>query len=154
MASSNFTTRLGLCSWAASDRPKRADFVSDNNIIDNLLGGHINNTALHMSAAEKDKAIYPFENVVYSGSGDATRNISIGYRPTAVIVFKKNSPTGEYDDGVNIINSAVAAYGVGASSGISINSDGITVQQESAASNGKRISLNEQGCQYGVIAFK
>ena len=35
MASSSFTTHLGLCNWDASDRPKRADFVSDNNILDN-----------------------------------------------------------------------------------------------------------------------
>ena len=42
MASSQFTTNLGLCNWLESDRPKRADFVSDNGIIDSVLGGHLN----------------------------------------------------------------------------------------------------------------
>ena len=60
MASSSFTTHLGLCDWAASDRPKRADFVSDNTIIDTQLGGHIANGNIHLSADEKAKLDEPF----------------------------------------------------------------------------------------------
>ena len=50
MASSNYTPNLHLSAWNASDRPKRADFVSDNTIIDTQLGGHIANSGIHVSA--------------------------------------------------------------------------------------------------------
>ena len=154
MASSSFTANLGLCNWAATDRPKRADFVSDNGIIDSVLGGHVNNSALHMSTAEKAKALTPFECFIYAGTGDSSKNIVTGFRPSFAIVFKKNEPPASYSGGVNIVNSGYAAYGNGGTAGVSISSTGVTVQQEATASNGRRISLNEDGCQYALIAFK
>ena len=154
MASSNHTANLGLCSWAATDRPKRADFVSDNSIIDSVLGGHVSNTAVHLSAEEKSKALTPFEYVIYSGNGESSRDISVGFRPTIAFVFKRSAPPAEYSDGVNTVNSGCGIYAHGTTLGVSINSTGVTVTQENTASNGRRISLNEQGCQYSVIAFK
>ena len=154
MASSNFTTNLGLCNWAATDRPKRADFVADNGIIDSVLGGHVNNTAVHMSAAEKAQALAPFDIRIYSGNGDAARTISAGFRPNFAIVFKKDSPPVAYDNGVTVVNSAYSLYGSGSSAGLSIVSGGISVQQQATASNGTRISLNETDCQYVAVLFK
>ena len=154
MSSSSFTTNLGLCNWAHTDRPKRADFISDNSIIDSVLGGHVNNSALHMSAEEKAKALTPFEYIVYSGNGEASRTISIGFSPTFVIVYKRGAPASEYVSGVNIVNSACGVYAHGYTSGLSLSSAGAVVTQESTASNGRRICLNEEGCQYTLIAFK
>ena len=37
MATSNYTPNLHLNAWEETDRPKRADFVSDNQIIDTQL---------------------------------------------------------------------------------------------------------------------
>ena len=37
MASSYKTTHLGLNSWTGSDKPKRIDFVTDNEILDEAL---------------------------------------------------------------------------------------------------------------------
>ena len=154
MASSNFTPRLGLCSWTENDRPKRADFVSDNGIIDSVLGGHVNNAALHMSTAEKDKALAPFESFLYAGTGDGTRTIATDFRPSFALVYKKNEPPIGVSGGNIVVNSGYAAYGQGGSAGVSISSSGVVVQQEAAATNGRRISLNEEGCQYTLIAFK
>lgn len=154
MASSRFTTNLGLCNWAESDRPKRADFISDNGIIDSVLGGHVIDTAVHMSTAEKAKALTPFERFIYSGNGDSSRTIATGFRPSFALVYKRNAPPAVYTDSVNIVNSGCAVYGSGGTSGVSISGTGVTVQQEAAAADGKRISLNEEGCQYTVIAFK
>jgi hypothetical protein len=154
MASSNYTTNLGLCDWAATDRPKRADFVSDNGIIDSVLGGHVNNAAIHMSAAEKTKALEPFDIRVYSGDGTSTRTITAGFRPSFAVVFKRDNPPVVYDSGVNVVNSAYSIYGSGSSSGLSIVSNGISVRQQATASDGMRISLNETDCQYIAVLFK
>ena len=154
MASSQFTANLGLCSWLESDRPKRADFVSDNGIIDRVLGGHVSDTDVHMSTEEKDKALTPFTGAVYAGTGAASRSIDIGYRPGFAVVYKKNAPPVEYSDGVMIVNCALCAYGHGASSGASVTLNGVTVVQQSAAQDGVRVCLNEEDCQYAVIAFK
>ena len=154
MASSTFTTRLGLCKWADSDRPKRADFVSDNTIIDNVLGGHVNNSAVHMSTQEKEKALEPYSSIIYTGTGTAERTLAADFRPTFAMVYKKNAPPSEYSDGVNVVNCGFALYTHGGTSGVSISSSGVTVTQEQTASNGKRISLNEVGCQYVMVIFK
>ena len=154
MASSNFTPKLGLSNWAAGDRPKRADFVSDNGIIDKVLGTHIADTAMHMSAEEKDKALLPVESFIYGGTGDAVRTILTGFRPSFAIVFKRGEPQIRLAGGVTIVNSGYASYSQGGTAGVGITSNGVQVQQEAAASDGQRISLNEEGCQYTLIAFK
>ena len=154
MASGSFTPNLGLCSWSATDRPKRADFVSDNSIIDSTLGGHIANTTMHLTSAEKAKALESFVSFVYSGNGEASRSISAGFRPSFAIVYKRNASPAEYTGGVNVVNSAYAVYSHGGTAGLSINSNGVVVTQQSAATDGMRISLNELDCQYTLIAFK
>lgn len=154
MASSSFTPNLGLCNWTENDRPKRADFISDNGIIDTALGGHIADTDIHMSAQEKAKALTPFVCVDYAGTGDASRTIAADFRPSFAAVFKKSEPPVIHSDGVTVVNSGYAYYGHGGTAGVAIGSSGVVVTQESAASNGRRISLNEEGCQYMLIAFK
>lgn len=154
MASSSFTSNLGLCNWAATDRPKRADFVSDNNIIDSAVGGHIANTTMHLTAAEKQRALQPYTTVVYAGTGEDNRTVTTSVSPRFVIVFKRNAAPVEYTGGVNIINSGTAAYGHGGTAGVSITSGGFTVRQQSAATNGQRICLNEEDCQYCAVVFQ
>ena len=154
MASSSFTTNLGLCNWTENDCPKRADFISDNGIIDQVLGGHVSNTSVHMSAEEKSKALSPFVCVDYVGTGDSSRTIATDFRPSAVIVCRKNEALTAYSDGVTIVNSGFAAYGHGGTAGVGIGTNGVVVQQEATASNGRRICLNEEDAQYILIAFK
>lgn len=154
MASSSFTSNLGLCNWAATDRPKRADFVSDNNIIDSTVGGHIANTAMHLTAAEKQQALEPYTTMIYSGTDTDNRALVTDFPPKLVMVFKKNASPVLYSGGVNIVNCAVAGYGSGGSGGVSITSTGFTVRQQGTASDGIRYSLNEDGCQYFAVIFK
>ena len=154
MASSSFTTNLGLCNWTENDRPKRADFVSDNGIIDSVLGGHVNNTAVHLTPAEKSKALSPFETYIYTGNGEASRTIVTDFRPSFALVYKRTEAPIAYSSGVTVVNSGCAVYGSGGTAGVSIGSDGVVVQEEAVASNGRRISLNEEDSQYTIIAFK
>ncbi len=153
MATSNYTPNLHLSAWEASDRPKRADFVSDNTIIDTQLGGHITNGNIHMSAADKAKLDEPFVCVLYAGNGEAQRIIALDFQAKFVFVYKRGVPFVTYSNGVNVVNAASGSYGHGSSGGISVLSTGVSVS-ETAASNGVRISLNENLTQYTLIAFK
>lgn len=154
MATSQYTPNLHLSAWTDSDRPKRADFVSDNNIIDTQLGGHVANNNIHLSADEKEKISEPYVSKMYSGSGESSRTISLGFLPKFVLIFKRGVPPVTYSNGVNTVNCACGFYGHGASVGISITSSGITVTESTTATNGIKMSLNESGSQYTIVAFK
>lgn len=153
MASSNYTPNLHLNAWDASDRPKRADFVSDNAIIDTKLGEHIANSGIHVSAAEKAQLNEPYVILMYSGNGESERTIELDFHPRFVFVYKRGVPFVTYSNSVNVINAASGSYGQGTSVGITIIGSGVLVC-ESTASNGIRVSLNENLKQYTLIAFK
>lgn len=153
MASSSFTPNLHLSAWEASDRPKRADFVSDNTIIDTQLGGHIANNNIHLTAEEKAKVDEPYVCMMYAGNGESQRLITLDFHPKFVFIYRRGVPFVTYSNGVNVVSSACGSYGQGTSVGISITSTGVQVT-ESAASNGIRVNLNENLVQYTLIAFK
>lgn len=153
MATSNYTPNLHLNAWEASDRPKRADFVSDNTIIDTQLGGHLANSAIHVSAAEKEKLNEPFITMMYSGTGESQRTIPLDFHPKIVFIYRRNVPFVSYSNGVNVVNAACGVYGQGTSAGISITSSGVQIN-EAEASSGIKMNLNENYAQYTLIAFK
>lgn len=154
MATSQYTPNLHLNAWTESDRPKRADFVSDNNIIDTELGGHVNNNSIHLSAQEKEKITEPFVSTIYAGSGESSRTISLGFQPKLVLVYKRGVPPVTYSNGVSIVNCACGFYSRGGTAGLSITSSGIVVSQAAMATDGMRVNLNERDGQYTVVAFK
>lgn len=153
MASSNFTARLGLSNWSGDDSPKRADFVSDNNIIDEKLGTHLSNTSIHMTSAEKTKALNPSETLVYAGTGEESRTISgATSQPKFAVVYKKHVPMAELKDGVLTVNFAFGSYSGGSTPGLSVTSTGIIVKKETA--DGVTVDLNEEGAQYAAVIVK
>ena len=154
MASSNYTSNLHLCAWADSDRPKRADFVSDNNIIDTQLGGHILNDDIHLSAAQQDKLNTPFTVSVYQGNGSAERTIQLDFTPRFALVFKRGAIPAGFIDSINTANCGFATNGYGFTTGISITTSGVIVRQIAQNADGVCVSLNENGTQYTLIAFK
>ena len=154
MASSNFTSNLHLSAWTGSDRPKRADFVSDNNIIDTALGGHIANSGIHVTADEKARISQPFDVRIYAGSGESERTISLGFTPSFVIVYRRGVPPVAYSGGANVVYSGYACYGHGSTTGLMINSSGVIVMETTVNAEGVRVSLNESGSQYTLIVFK
>lgn len=153
MASGSYTPNLHLNAWEASDRPKRADFVSDNTIIDTQLGGHLANGNIHLSAAEKALLNEPYVSMMYAGNGESERTIELDFRPKFVFIYKRGVPFVTYSNGVNVVNSAAGSYGQGASVGITVTNTGVVVC-EGTATNGIRASLNENLTHYTLIAFK
>lgn len=155
MASTNYTANLGLCDWAATDKPKRADFVSDNNTLDTVVGGHIADTNIHVTAAEKALYSKPYSVFTYAGDGEATRTISVSDSPKLAIVFQKYEPFVTVDaDNNNVVHCAIVYYGLGASSGVSLSTTALTVSQDTTATDGIINNLNEEYGQYVVVLFR
>lgn len=153
MASTNRTPNLGLSKWIESDRPKRVDFVSDNSIIDSVLGSHIRDTASHLTQSEKNRVNEPFEITIAYGTGESSTNIRFDFEPSLVIAIKKNAPVLEYTNSKNIINSAIATKH-GVTSGIALDSDLVTLYQGAVQDTSFFNNMNEQYAQYVIVAFK
>lgn len=69
MASSGKSEKLGLSLWEAGDRPERLDFRQDNEKLEETVGGHLADTALHLSQTEKSFLGAPYWKFVYIGNG-------------------------------------------------------------------------------------
>lgn len=153
MASSNKTTNLGLSQWLSTDSPKRSDFVSDNNIIDNILGNHINDANLHLSADEKTRVSEPYIIYTAYGSGEESTYLNVGFTPTLVFIFKKNAPFTEYSDSQTVVNSCVATS-VGTTGGAIIEDNKVYLYQQEDTKAKILYNLNEKTAEYIVIVFR
>ena len=153
MASTNKTPNLGLSSWLDADRPKRMDFVSDNNIIDSVLGTHLNDSVLHLTQVEKDKVDEPFRIYTLYGNGESTTSLRYDFEPSLVIAFKINGPIFEYTNSKNKIESAIATKH-GSSTGIMLSDNLVTFYQGAIPDTNLYNNMNEEQAQYVVIAFK
>ena len=153
MPSTNTTPNLGLNSWIASDRPKRTDFVSDNTIIDTVLGTHIADTDLHLTNTEKNLVSEPYKVNILYGNGNASTTLRPGFTPKLVLICKIGAPFCEYTANYTKVNAAVVTSR-GSSGGASITGDSVEVTQNSAASNGILYNLNENNANYLVISFR
>lgn len=153
MASTNKTPNLRLNSWLDSDRPKRMDFVSDNNIIDSALGTHLNDSTSHLTPSEKDKVDEPFEICILYGTGDSSTHLTFDFNPSFVLAYKIDSPACEYAGSRNVINSAYASPS-GASNGIALSNNQVTFYQGSVPDTNYYNNMNKNNSQYIVVAFK
>ncbi len=156
MASKNKSEKLGLNLWDESDRPQRADFNSDNMILDEALGGHIENDELHLTETEKARVVSPLVTAVYAGDGTGQRGISLPCRAEALVVFCTGMPGAVYDaeEKCTKIYSAFYANGAGTQAGVSVSGNTLTVTQQSSAEGGYAVCLNEAGKQYRVVILR
>ena len=153
MASTNRTPNLGLNSWIDTDRPKRVDFVSDNNIIDSVLGAHLNDAGAHLTQSEKAKVDEPFSVCIIYGTGEASTSYRFDFDPTLVIAFRIGAPAVEYSNSKNKINSAFATKR-GASKGITLSDNLVTLYQGNVPDTSYYNNMNEEYSQYILAAFK
>ena len=153
MASTNKTINLGLNNWLETDSPKRADFVSDNIIIDNLVGNHIKDGSLHLTADEKDRVGQPFDINTYYGTGDTFTTIKLNYIPRLAIICEKNSPYQTAGNGNIIVHSAIISD-IGSTGGAEISENYVLAYQSTEATNGVVYNLNKSGSEYMLITFR
>lgn len=155
MATTSYTQNLGLCAWNAGDRPKRIDFVTDNNIIDEVLGEHVNNSSIHVTEEEKTRFENPYTVYTYLGDGAANKTIELTDEYTFAIVFQKFYPTVEIDSNQNIISHfAVVGRSFGSSANITLSKQSLVVTQDTVATDGVINNFNEAEGQYVALLFK
>ena len=65
----NWSTLGSGCLLYTSDKPKREDFVQDNLQLEELVGGHIEDTEAHLTAENREQFSTPVKVGVYAGDG-------------------------------------------------------------------------------------
>ena len=150
---SKFKTEfLELNSWEETDRPTRSDFVSDNAIIDSVLGGHIRSVSAHLTQEEKQRVQRPFFFKMAMGTNEETRTFKFDFDPQIVIMFASGASPVELVDGNIKVNFCIAVRNYGGSGNCTLGSTGFTVHQKT---NGSIISnLNNSDYQYVIVAFR
>lgn len=155
MASTSYTPNLGLCAWDGSDRPKRTDFVNDNAVIDQVVGEHIQNVGMHVTAEEKRLYANPYTVMSYVGDGAASKSIALTESYSFAIVFQKYYPSVTIDSNNNAVSHfAIVGRLFGSSSTMSMNATSITIKQDTTATNGIINNFNENEGQYVMLLFK
>ena len=156
MASKNKSEKLKLNLWAETDRPQRADFNSDNMIIDAALGEHLENEEIHLTAEEKSRAVMPLASTAYQGNGEVSRSVTLPVEALAVMVYCEGMPFAIYDKSAETLRnySAFYMFGAGSSTGISVQNKTLVVTQDTQSKNSVMNCLNESGKQYRVVVIK
>ena len=158
MPASNKTPNLNLNNWLGTDKPKRQDFVDDNNILDSIVGSHIANTVMHMTSAEKALLNAPFEVGVIAGDGNSSCTHTLNFAPKFLVVFTQDELPIKYDSTNNyyIYNFAIVTQNTyGSTKGASLNGSSLTLEQtQNTPTNGVFINLNKYFEQYVYVAFK
>ncbi len=160
MSSTNKTKNLGLNSWIGSDKPKRIDFNTDNEIIDQVVSGHNQDTSLHISDDERERWNNYMFTGMYYGNGTTQRVITTSCPFEARIGFVfANSRTMSivrFSESKN--NNYFGIFGFLANSlGIKLNDDckSFTVNQSaSAMTSGEYANFNESGVAYHYVMFR
>lgn len=157
MPSSGKTSYLKLNHWAAGDKPKMADFNSDNQLVDSAIQGHIQNTALHLQGNQSSWIQQPFVSGTYAGSGEKSKSVTLGFRPGLVVILPQGYGPLEIDttQQMPVIRFAIGADGYG-SSGLTITDNGFTVAQDQnlPPPGLAMVSLNQNNATYRYFAIK
>ena len=143
MAASKKSTVLGLCLWEGTDKPRRVDFVADNEAIESQLGGHIQNDNLHLNDTRRKRLDTPTEVRTYTGTGAASRTILFGFSPSAVIVFAVDKPFSQATTGCTKQYAGIAADGQN-SLGVTLSTAGDSAADPNRPDRRQRYGIAER----------
>lgn len=160
MSSTNKTNVLRLNQWASSDKPVRADFNYDNEMIERAVTGHTNDAVAHITAEERELWNQGIHYGMYFGDGSSERYITTGcpFEPKFVLVFASAMPAST----INFEQSRKYNY-IGFASQISsmanleIEEYGakLKVTQDIFPSySNEYVCLNETGVSYTYVMFR
>ncbi|MCI6496575.1 MAG: hypothetical protein MSA01_05935 [Anaeromassilibacillus sp.] len=155
LGSTNKTEYLGLSGWVHSDTPKMIDFATDNEIVDSILGEHINDSKIHLS--EEDRALLggSITSTLMAGNGSTSRTVTLSSAPKMVQIFLKNAPPASWNSEKScmVVNSAFVLQKGMSTGGASLNDKSLVLTNSSAPSNGIMYNLNEEYGQYVIICY-
>ncbi len=97
MASSGKSKQLGLSLWEPSDRPERMDFRQDNEQLEQLVGGHLSSSFLHLTEKEKNYLGLPFSLVHYVGTGKEELGRYVTIPMKAILILCSSHGPSEID---------------------------------------------------------
>lgn len=119
-----------------------------------FCASHMNDTAMHVSQEEKEKWNSSVTVGSYFGTGEASRNIKLGFRPKAVIVSPSILPVFYTATGVSYCLSGIAAQNY-SSAGVYLSDNGFTIKQGTSENYGDTyVQLNKLNIDYCYIALK
>ena len=159
MAATYHTTHLGLSLWAQTDCPQWVDFLQDNQKLDQQVGGHIQDSALHLTAEEKQYLSQRSASVTYTGTGSGTQSVTLPFLPRKLTVLAQGKPPmvprsdGGWDVYMEtwVAGEEAAAYGTG---GVTVAADTLAAQFAEEAFSGESSvyhALNRSGVTYVVV---
>ena len=155
------TDAFVLTAWAtinASLCPAQTSSLDFPSFIskDLLCGSHINDSSIHLSEKQQDYLNTPFVSGSYFGTGDASKSVSLGFRPSVAIVIGGQLPLMHVNHSSSWNKSyAAVAIDSGASLGIEITNNGFKVRStDEEVSRNCSPLLNELGTTYFYLAFK
>ncbi len=158
MSSSNKTANLQLNSWIGTDRPKMADYNSDNEKIDAAFGNHTGNMQTHLSQEDRERLETPIYFGTYFGDGEVEKTIATGcpFEACCALVFPISyAATVTKFDTKTCTHYFAAATKAGGSMGLQISGGNITVKQSISATAGSEYAaLNSKGMSYFYILFR
>lgn len=146
------TDNLQLNKWIETDRPTRDDFVSDNSIIDKVLGEHINSGIEHLTSDEKLRVQQPYVLKLYQGTGDESRKFTFDFEPAAVLMFAFDTTPVEIENGKLVVNCCAAVKSYGSTKNCSLISKNFMVSQKTEEST--VYNFNNREYLYIILAFR
>jgi len=160
MGSSYKTDFLGLNRWIDSDKPKREDFVSDNELVDAAIRQHSRDELIHIT--ENERSLWnslggsEIEIGTYAGNGEASRVISLGYTPLFAMVFRKDALPVSIARATNMFSIYFsAATRDGGMVGLKIGNNSLNIEHLRAAPDDYNYyRLNDAGITYCYVVVK
>lgn len=159
MSSTNKTQFLKLNKWTGDDKPKKDDFNTDNQLIDDCLREHLSPNTLHVTPADRIK--WDSSSIIsgtYTGNGSSARTIDLGFSPSYGMVYAVNKSGMQHEliAGGTEIQTTIRQGNFskhGSSLGLVATSTGFTVREILSSQDNINARLNTPNFVYAYIAF-
>ncbi len=149
--STNYTSNFHLCQWEAGDPVLRVDFNADNAKLDAALTAQQSAIARAQSAADNAfrPGYVPVVTGYYAGNDAASRDITLGFRPKAVLVLESHLFTS--DNAAYYSAMVIDGMPLWSQCPLSITNTGFRVFRDVSVSGRKGTNMKEYNYLYMAI---
>lgn len=156
MAATNHSANLGLSLWEQTDAPQWADFLQDNQKLEELVGSHVVNGGIHVTAEEKQFLSQRAAVLTYTGTGSGSASVTLPFLPRKLTVTAQGKPpmAPRSDGGWDVFQEVwLSGEAEGGTGGVTVAADTLTAQLAEGAYagvSGVYHGLNRSGVTYLV----